>query len=628
MTREQFDALVRDVENGIGRDPAALKRHVTWWAFVGYAGFMAGLALVALLAGAFIVPGIYLKSDGIVLLVIGGLILLATGAAMVKALWVRVPPPDGCVVTRDRAPRLFAELDSIQRTLKSAPFHTVLLIEDFNAAVVQTPRLGVLGWWKNYLLIGLPLIESLSEEEFRAVLAHECAHLSRRHGSFGHWLYRLRRSWEQAFDNMHRPRVQGEISFRPLVMRFVDWFWPRFNACAFVYSRLNEYEADRIASQIAGVEPSASALRRIRVFARMAEEKFWPSTWQRANAESSPPADVFARFSDSLNTLTEDEWNRWLQEGLRTVTTNADTHPCLRERLQAIGAQGEGSPERRGGNAARTLLGDSLENLRAEVQAHWAKSAEKVWRERHARSTALHHRLSAIDAVVPETKADVDALWDRARVMIDLQGDAAAEPLFRQVLALRADHAPANFCLGRRLLENGDAAGEALLEKAVEADPELLPQASQHLYIYFRANGQMDRIRELDTRMDRHEKAVQESHRERSSVSAADTMVQHDLTEAELAALRDVLSRQPGVVLAHLARKQLTHFPKQRLFLLCVETRRAWHRLPNRSADEAAARALARSVQLPGRFLVFAAHGGFRAVAKKVRQVPGSQVLP
>jgi hypothetical protein len=35
-------------------------------------------------------------------------------------------------------------------------------IDDFNAAVVQAPRLGLFGWYRNYLLIGLPLAKALT----------------------------------------------------------------------------------------------------------------------------------------------------------------------------------------------------------------------------------------------------------------------------------------------------------------------------------------------------------------------------------------------------------------------------------------------------------------------------------
>ena len=44
--------------------------------------------------------------------------------------------------------------------------HQVLLVDAFNAAVCQLPRLGVLGWQKNHLLIGLPFLQAFSREQY------------------------------------------------------------------------------------------------------------------------------------------------------------------------------------------------------------------------------------------------------------------------------------------------------------------------------------------------------------------------------------------------------------------------------------------------------------------------------
>ena len=46
MTREEFDNLVHTVENGVGKNPAALRWRVAWWAMVGYVLLLFGLLLV------------------------------------------------------------------------------------------------------------------------------------------------------------------------------------------------------------------------------------------------------------------------------------------------------------------------------------------------------------------------------------------------------------------------------------------------------------------------------------------------------------------------------------------------------------------------------------------------------
>jgi hypothetical protein len=111
------------------------------------------------------------------------------------------------------------------------------------------------------------------------------------------------------------------------------------------------------------------------------------------------------------------------------------------------------------------------------------------------------------------------------------------------------------------------------------------------------------------------------SRAERSSVSASDPLIPHSLSPDELAALREALSSEPGLSLAELARKDLKHFPDQKLFLLCVRARRRWHGLADSDAEQALASRLSKRVHLPGRVLIFAPHGSFRALARKLRTV-------
>ena len=633
MTREEFDKLVRQVEEGVGRDPVALKWRVLQLALIGYAGLLFWLlVIIALSAGCF---GVMLWADTqgkIVCGILGAVILFGGGWAAIKSLIVNLPPPEGRVVTRAEVPVLFAVLDDLQKQLRSASFHQVLIVDECNAMVGQQPRLGVLGWSRNYLMIGLPLMDGLSRDEMRAVLAHEFAHLSRDHGRFSHWLYRLRRSWEEIFKQLSQPRTHGEITGRTFVTKYLDWFWPKFNAHAFVLSRSNEYEADEQAGRIAGKQAMASALVRLRFLGRQLGDNTWPDVWQIANDQPTPPDDVFVRLRDGLRAGPDPaERARWMEEAFLVKTTNSDTHPCLTERLGALDVSAGGwkldevaiaaSP-----SSAEVLLGDKLDLIRADVHALWFKEMEKNWRDRHARAAALSHRLSTLNQAVPDPAADADSLWDQARVLLDLKGDKNLEPLLRQILALRPDHAPANFYLGRLLLDVGNNEGETYLERVIEEDEDVLPQACAILREHHWRAGRTDKIREVEDRMDRYEKDVTASRKERSEFAASDVLIPHGLTDDELNKLRETLAVDPQLARAELAQKQMKFFPKQKFYILCVHRWQAWHRLPNADQDRVLVNRISRAVQLPGRVLVIPPSGSYSAMAKKFRHLSGTEI--
>src|SRR5262245_16073364 len=88
------------------------------------------------------------------------------------------------VVATPRPQILFALLDSVQRAARAPRIHRVLIGPALNAGVAAVPRLGVFCWNRYYLTIGLPLIQSVSESEFTAVIAHEFGHLAGRSSWF------------------------------------------------------------------------------------------------------------------------------------------------------------------------------------------------------------------------------------------------------------------------------------------------------------------------------------------------------------------------------------------------------------------------------------------------------------
>src|SRR5262249_21700409 len=143
----------------------------------------------------------------------------------------------------------------------SSPHARIAKPLDFNAAVVQAPRLGLFGWYRNYLLIGLPLVKALTVEQFKAVLAHEFGHLSKGHGGMSNWIYRQRLRWSRLIAALEAAESWGVFLFRP----FLRWYAPYFNAYSYPLARANEFEADATSARLASRQAAAEALTAVNV---------------------------------------------------------------------------------------------------------------------------------------------------------------------------------------------------------------------------------------------------------------------------------------------------------------------------------------------------------------------------
>ena len=127
MDAATFEALVARSEELAARNPQQYRWRVFALAAVGYL-YLA--LVVGLLLALFIVIAaslMYLKALAIKLLFVVGAPLLI----VLRALWVRLPPPSGVVLTRANAPALHAMLDELRLRLNAPRLHHVLLTADF-----------------------------------------------------------------------------------------------------------------------------------------------------------------------------------------------------------------------------------------------------------------------------------------------------------------------------------------------------------------------------------------------------------------------------------------------------------------------------------------------------------------
>ncbi len=615
------------------RDPAGFVRRVAALAVLGYA-YMLGVLLVTASLAAGCIWLIFRFPNGATLK-LGLLVGLTCGGmawSILRALWVRTGKPEAVPLTAAEAPELFALIADVGRRTDSPPFDEVQLTGDYNAAVVQVPRLGVFGWYRSYLLIGVPLVVSLSRDELAAVLAHEFGHLSRSHGSSGTWLYRIRQTWESTMNNLAQ-NPPGKLAL--LLTWFLGWFWPRFNASAFVLSRAQEYEADAAAARATSAGALASALQRLVVDGPLLDERLWAKVLLLANDSAEPPGDVYHRLSEGLRAGPDSEDSaRWLRAGFLLATGNADTHPSLTDRLRALGqlepAQPGGQPPTSlappAGPRAVTLLGNRQDEFIARLDRQWAGHVREAWQARHAEAQELKSRLGGLPET-PDRPLSVDELWQRAEVKLKLENDAAAVPLLDQILALRLDHALANLVRGRHWLETEDPRGVEHLERAIRADASVTEPACQLLFGHFARTGQRERQREVEDRLEKFGELQAAAQRERDNVTAVDTFLPPALSEEQLRTMREAVAAEPAVVRAHLARKEVHIFPENPCHVLAVFVKWPLLKAVTQTTNQELVDRILGRLQFSGYLMVFIAADNLKSLGQKITAEPGSLVF-
>lgn len=593
MERADFIHLVRQGEYASADNSQAYRRKVALFATLGYLWvigcFFLGIglawwALDGMAHGRF-------HASRIGLLVVAGGLLWSS----LRALWIRLPAPQGVEISRADAPVLFEALERIRKKIKGPPIHHVLLDDQFNASISQMPRFGLFGGAVNYLTVGLPLLMALDRQRFLAILAHEYGHLRGDHGQFAAWIYRTRLSWTLLEHHMRHD--EGLVSMA--TQAFLRWYFPRFLARTFALARQDEYDADRIAGQLLSQPVAGAALTEIAVKGAWLEADFWPLHWRGATA-SPQPVGPFAAMRRMLALSPDAEFAREaLRRALRQISDVADTHPVLRDRLESL----EVKPELPAWSAKSALdvLGDSAKWL-AHFDKQWCLDHAADWKQQHAYLARVRQRADVLSARQQRNNADEMSELGQLKQRLGLTTEIRA--CFERALHLSPGHAgglrglasclaPAEHdfrmdCL-QQLFDHSPANRWWACNAAVHALEDGL--SKDH------ADGKALKL--WRERLRQAQEAEERALQEMTDTPFFQSISRHDLNAFELGECLSGLARCKPIARAWLVRKNLAEFTYRRCYLLFID-------LPGMDDDARydLCRSLERTLDVPGSVLV------------------------
>ena len=621
MTNAEFETLVHRLEGEACSNPSGYQLRVLLIAWLGNAYLGAMLLLIVALLGISVALIVVSKSAVAVKLVIvvGAFLWL-----MLKALWVKLPPPEGMELDATHSPELFAMIDALRRDLDAPHFHHVLLTDDFNAAVVQSPRLGIFGWPRNYLLIGLPLMKGLTVEQFKAVLAHEYGHLAKGHGRIANWIYRQRLRWSRLMGVLEESESSGRLLFRP----FLNWFAPYFNAYSFPLARANEYEADATAVRLTSAGAAAAALTNVNVVGSYLAERYWPLIHKQADDQPQPGFAPFSAMGQHVATEVDETSARgWLARALEAETTLADTHPALSERLKAIGEAPKLAPPG-AGEAADRLLGGSLAAITESFDQRWKQHILVAWQQRHQEVLASRRQLAALnERHASGAELTVQEAYERAILTESPGNDSDGALAQLRALHERAPDDPVVcFALGSRLLGRDDRAGRALLERAMQIDETATVHACEVIRDYHWRNGRKDEATSWHQRAMERAELQQAAEAERKGITLRDTFEPHGLPEAAVAALVTQLRAVARLRKAYFVRKRVTHLAHRPCYILgFTATAPFWFYRIKRASE--VLQAIQQSVQFPGETLIVNVESANARFRRKFKKIEGAKII-
>ena len=568
--RQQFEELVQRAEQEMAQHPTTYKRHLQWLALLGYSVIFGLLALVIALAGGTL--WLAFSSSAVLLLLFKSKLFIVLGGViwvLVRSLLVRIDAPTGYELTRQEFPQVWAEVDALHTQLATPPIHTLLLTPALNAAIAQTPRLGILGPYQNTLILGLELLLALSPAQTRAVLAHELAHLSGNHSKFAGWIYRVRRSWAQISTAFHQSNAWGT----GLIRRFLDWYNPYFAGYSYVLARSNEYEADALASKLTSRDTTASALVAVYVYGEFTSAHFWKPFFRKAHTQAQPEQTTYTQLQQFYRQppAQDDTFKHHLRTVLTQKTDPADTHPSLMERLKALKATGM-QPETDDSKAI-LWLGSEAKRVIQHFNQQWINENAAQWEAFYQRAQAAQHSVADMNNRDYHTLS-ADEQWQLANLTERYLPEEDALALYMQYAANNPDDSDADLAIGRLLLEQNNMTGIRYLEKAMK-NPALRVYAADAAWRYYTREQQTQQAQNWLIRLESASDLMQEAEQERAVLDDVDILIAPAaVEEAGYEFERELLGglhHHVKVSEVWVAQKRLRNFAQDPVFVIAVK---------------------------------------------------------
>ena len=314
---------------------------------------------------------------------------LVGGFAILRSI---VPRPDrfdapGPELEADTQPRLWGAIEGVARATGQVMPSEVYLVPDVNAWVAQ--RGGVMGLGSRRVMgLGLPLLQTVTVDELRAILAHEFGHYHGGDTALGPWIYKTRAAIGRTLQSLAR--------HSSMLMKPFEWYGIGFLRITHAISRQQEYAADALAARTVGAAPMMSGLRAVHGTGAVFGQYWATEVGPLVERGYRPP--IAAGFTHFLSTPeVAPAVTALIEREIATPTIDPyDTHPPLRDRLSALEAHDVSaatvSTSTAMGPLAITLL-DDVDALETRLVRHlytaatarpltaieWQQAGAEVW---------------------------------------------------------------------------------------------------------------------------------------------------------------------------------------------------------------------------------------------------------
>ena len=302
------------------------------------------------------------------------LILILLSAGFSWAIYkLKFSIPTGLDITLEKFPHLFKLIDELREDFGNPKIDKIILRDKYEVRIIKTPRSGIPFLNTCTLIIGLPVLQTMSPLYFRALLARKIGQLSTLHTPITTRLYYLNDIWLQ----FNTSCKHSKNIFAKVLGYFFQLYSSLYQTMLTPLLQKEELEADSYGMDLINDRDMVECLVYEEAVMRFLENKFWPKIYHLAKRSKTPEFLPYSQMTKVVKAgITNDEISEVIQAALSLDINNPGPMPSLRGRLNHLGHSKPLAPKRLSKTAAEYYLGVSLGKIIETFDKRWLKKIQ------------------------------------------------------------------------------------------------------------------------------------------------------------------------------------------------------------------------------------------------------------
>ena len=298
-------------------------------------------------------------------------VVIVMGFVTYRWTQIKFAPPVGLTLVEDKAPELFRAVRQLQDHFKRPKIHRIVITGNYELDIVKTPKWPLPIWSVNTMVIGLPLLQCFSSEQFECKVASRLGQFFNRESMLTNWLNQLREIWCQYRIACSNQKKAG--------LEFLKWFFvlyaPFYSAVSAFVARRGEMNADTSAMQLYNDAIVQDMLTADTVYRWYLQNRYWPAVNKIAAVKPKMMPTPHSRMAQAAHdNLKGEKLASSVKEVLAHESDWKEPYASLHHRLENIGHETPHMKEHEGETAAMHYLGASVNGVINLLDKLWLKT--------------------------------------------------------------------------------------------------------------------------------------------------------------------------------------------------------------------------------------------------------------